>query len=74
MAHAFNRHRLWLLVVLGVAVLATHGFALRYALSHQAVSAAVGGGILALLAIKHAGLVGLIYRRLAKARPGKDPR
>jgi hypothetical protein len=60
------------LVVRAVALIAAHAAILRYVLPHLAISAAVVSGVIALLVIKHLGLLGslfaLIRRRLPPAR------
>ena len=64
------RMRSWMLFVpVGVVVLVTHSVVLYYVLSHTALSAAVVSGVIALIVIKHLGMLGPLYalfRRRAK--------
>jgi hypothetical protein len=67
--HDQPRVRPWMLLVpVGGVVLATHSVVLYYALSHTALSAAVLSGVIALIVIKHVGLLGPLYA-LFRRRP-----
>jgi hypothetical protein len=52
---ARHAHR-WLLLVLGLLLVAGHAVVLRYAWSHLSLSAAVVVGVIALLTIKYVAL------------------
>jgi membrane protein YdbS with pleckstrin-like domain len=63
------RMRSWMLLVpVGVVVLVTHSVVLYYVLSHTALSAAMVSGVIALIVIKHLGLLGPLYA-LFRRRP-----
>lgn len=63
------RMRSWMLLVpVGVVVLATHSVVLYYVVSPTALSAAVVSGVIALIVIKHLGLIGPLYA-LFRRRP-----
>lgn len=65
-----HAHR-WLLLVLGLLLVAGHAVVLRYALSHLSLSAAAVVGVIALLTIKYFAL----RRGLRTARSrGERPR
>ena len=53
--------RPWVLAVLVIAVLASHGVILRYVLSNATLSAALVSGAVVVLLIKHLGLLGSLY-------------
>jgi hypothetical protein len=67
--HDHPRVRPWMLLVqAGGVVLATHSVVLYYVLSHTALPAAVVSGVIALIVIKHLGLLGPLYA-LFRRRP-----
>jgi len=71
--HDHSRVRPWMLLVLvGGVGLATHSVVLYYVLSHSALSAAVMSGVIALIVIKHLGLLGPLYA-LIRRRSRRDP-
>ena len=64
--HKHTHGRLWIVAVLGLLLLAGHGFILYYASSHMVLSAGVVIGIVLLVVIKHLGLLGpafALFRR-----------
>lgn len=67
--HRLVRSRRWLFPVLLAVLLAGHGVILYYASSHVTLSAAVLVGVIALLVIKHVGLLGPMYERFRRRRP-----
>jgi hypothetical protein len=71
--HLLARRRFWILPVLLVVLLASHGVILYYGFSHVIPSAAVLSGAIILLVIKHVGLLGPVYawfrRRRSRNRP-----
>jgi len=58
--------RIWILLVITVALIAGHGFFLYYFSSHFALSAAVVSGVIAIVVIKHVGLLGSLYGLLQR--------
>ena len=58
----------WLLVVLGLALVAGHGVILRYASSRLALPALVLLAVVVLVVIKHLGL-GRAFHTLSRRRP-----
>jgi hypothetical protein len=61
--------RPWMLVVGAVLLIAGHGF-LYHALSNMTLPVVVVSGVIVLIAIKHLGLLGLVYARLRRrSRP-----
>jgi hypothetical protein len=63
--HGFLGGRIWILLVITVALIAGHGFFLYYFASHFALSAAVVG-VIAVVVIKHVGLLGSLYGLLQR--------
>jgi len=64
-----RRMRPWMLLVpVGVIVLVTHSVVLYYVVAHSSLSAVVVSGVIALIAIKHVGLLGPLYE-LFRRRP-----
>jgi hypothetical protein len=59
----------WLLLVLGLALVAGHAVVLRYAWSHLSLSAAAVVGVIALVTMKYLAL----RRRLRASRSRGDP-
>lgn len=60
--------RVWITLV-GLAILfAAHGVILYYVSSHLAASSAVIAAIIAIVLLKHLGLLGTLYAMLRKAR------
>ena len=57
---------IWVLLVITVALIAGHGFFLYYFSSHFALSAAVMSGVVAVVVIKHGGLLGSLYGPLRR--------
>jgi hypothetical protein len=61
--------RPWMLVVGAVLLIAGHGFLYR-ALSNMTLPVVVVSGVIILIAIKHLGVLGLLYARLRRrSRP-----
>lgn len=66
-----NRHgRLWSAITGVVVLVIAHGVIMFYVASHVVMSAAVAGGLIAVLVLKHIGLLGPLCRVLAKTRRG----
>jgi len=63
--HSFLGGRIWILLVITVVLIAGHGFFLYYFSSHFALSAAVVG-VIAVVVIKHVGLLGSLYGLLQR--------
>lgn len=61
-AHGRPCMRPWMLLVGVIGLVAVH-VVLYYSLSHTALSAAVVSGVIALIVIKHLGLLGPLFRR-----------
>lgn len=59
----------WLLLVLGLMLVAGHAVVLRYAWSHLSLSAAVVAGLVAVVTIKY-----LVLRRALRASRGRGDR
>jgi hypothetical protein len=57
--------RPWMLVVGAVLLIAGHGF-LYHALSNMTLPVVVVSGVIILIAIKHLGLLGLLYARFRR--------
>jgi len=64
--HGFRDGRIWILLVITVALIAGHGFFVYYLSSHFALSAAVISGVIAVVVIKHVGLLGSLYGLLRR--------
>ena len=62
---SFLGGRIWILLVITVALIAGHGFFLYYFSSHFALSAAVVV-MIAVVVIKHVGLLGSLYGLLQR--------
>jgi hypothetical protein len=71
--HLPARGRFWILPVLLVVFLASHGVILYYASSHVMVSGAVLAGAIILLLIKHLGLLGPVYGLFRRRRSRNGP-
>jgi len=69
-AHRFLHGRIWMLLTITAALIAGHAFFLYYLSSHFALSAAVVSGVIAVVVIKHVGLLGSLYGLL---RPRSRP-
>lgn len=67
-AHGRLRARRWVLLALGLALVAGHGVVLRYASHRLALSAVALAGVVALLVITHLGL-GRVFRGVLRRRP-----
>ncbi|HEX2481575.1 MAG TPA: hypothetical protein VHQ69_06805 [Methylomirabilota bacterium] len=68
-AHDRLRTRPWVLLVLVAGIgLVAHSVVLYYALSHTALSTAVVSGGIALMVIKHLGLLGPLYALFRRRR------
>jgi hypothetical protein len=63
--HGFLGGRIWIVLVITAALIAGHGFFLYYFSSHFALSAAVVG-VIAVVVIKHVGLLGSLYGLLQR--------
>ncbi len=60
--HDLPRTRPWILLVpMGIIGIVIHSVIPYYVLSHRAVSVAVMSGVIALIVIKHVGLLGPLY-------------
>ena len=59
--------RLWIIVAGAAVLIAGHGVILYYVSSHMAVSVAATVGVIALVVIKHLGLLGPLYALARKA-------
>jgi hypothetical protein len=66
-----RRHR-WLFLFGAIAIIAAHGVALQYLVSHAAISMTVVVGVLVLIVVKHLGLVGAALAMVR--RLWRDPR
>ncbi len=67
LGRVLSRH--WMLAVGAVLLIAVHGFLYR-ALSNMTLPVAVVAGVILLIAIKHLGLIGVLYNRfLRRQRP-----
>jgi len=53
--------RSWMVVVIAATLIAGHGFFLYYVSSHLVFSAVVLWGLIAVVVIKHLGLLGSLY-------------
>jgi hypothetical protein len=62
--------RLWLGLVIAAVLIAGHGMILYYVSSHIAASTAVVAGVIAVVLIKHLGLLGPFYAIMRKRRRG----
>ncbi len=71
--HLLARGRVWMLLVLGIGLLAGHGVILYYVSSHVMLSAAVVSGAIILLMIKHVGLLCPLYALFRRRRSGHRP-
>jgi hypothetical protein len=71
--HGQLLRRTWMIGVGAVVLIAGHAVALRYLSSHTAFPAAVVSGVIALVAIKHLGLLGPLYA-LIRRRFRRSPR
>lgn len=58
--------RPWMMLIIIIAVIAVHGLVLQYIWSHLAVPATVVGGLVALILIKHLGLLAPAYALLRR--------
>jgi hypothetical protein len=67
------RRRFWILSVLLVVLLASHGVILYYGFSHVIPSAAVLSGAILLLVIKHLGLLGPVSAWFRRRRSRNGP-
>jgi len=63
--HSFLSGRIWILLVITVVLIVGHGFFLYYLSSHFALSAAVVG-VIAVVMIKHVGLLGSLWGLLQR--------
>ena len=59
--HRLPSRRVWLLVIIAFVLIAGHGFFLYYFRAHLVLSAAVIWGLIAVVVIKHLGLLGSLY-------------
>jgi hypothetical protein len=66
--HSPTRARLWIVATLAVLVIAVHGSVFYYASSHLTLSAGVIAGIVALVVIKHLGLLGPAFTAFRRHR------
>jgi hypothetical protein len=71
--HVLARRRVWILPVLLVVLLASHGVILYYGFSQVIPSAAVLSGAIILLVIKHVGLLGPVYALFRGRRSRNGP-
>ena len=62
-----HHSRLWIALAGAVVLIAGHGVILYYVSSHMALSAAAIAGVIALVAVKHLGLLGPLYALVRKA-------
>lgn len=62
-----NRHgRLWFAIPGVVVLMAVHGVIMSYIPSHVVASAALAGALVAVIVLKHIGLLGSLYGVLRK--------
>lgn len=66
--HPIPTSRVWLLVLAILIALAIHLGVLRYALLHSGVSAGLAVGILALIVVKHLGVLGWLHEVIWRRR------
>ena len=59
--HSRRLTRPWILLVAGVALIASHTLVLRFALPHKALSTAVVAGVIIIVLIIHLGLLSSVY-------------
>ena len=59
------RHR-WIMAIAVVALVAVHGVVLTFIVSHTAISLSAAAGLMALIAIKHLGLLGPAFAALRR--------
>ncbi len=71
--HRLARRRFWILPVLLVMLLASHGVILYYVSADVMLSAAVVSGAIILLVLKHVGLLGPVYALFRRRRSQNGP-
>jgi hypothetical protein len=71
--HLLLRRRPWLFPVLLVVLLGGHGVILYYVASQRMLAAAVLLGLIALLVIKHVGLLAWVYALFQQRRSRNRP-
>ncbi len=72
-AHKRPRMRRWLLVSVGIVLLAGHSVILYYVQPHVALSAAVLSGVVVLIVIKHLGLLAPLYAAVRRRSTSTPP-